>query len=78
MSTDESWAYFERAHPTQQHKAHRIFQVMAISRNLFTLPKLRQIVATTPGRVTREEDLIVDFEKCLPIMCKSLVEYERN
>jgi hypothetical protein len=71
-------AILEQAHPAQKEKVHRIFQAMAISRTPFTLPELRQIVAIKPGRVTREVDFIVDFEKCLPIMCAALVECGSN
>jgi hypothetical protein len=71
-------ATLERVHPAQQEKVHRIFQVIAIRKTPFDLPELRQIVAVKLGRVTREEDLIVDFQKCLPIMCGALVECDSS
>ncbi|KAF3025563.1 hypothetical protein E8E14_011236 [Neopestalotiopsis sp. 37M] len=67
-------AILERGPTTQQEKVHRIFQVIATSRTPFTLEELRQIVAVKVGQVTLRENLIVDFQNCLPVMCGALVE----
>ncbi|ETS79334.1 hypothetical protein PFICI_09187 [Pestalotiopsis fici W106-1] len=71
-------AILEKGYPAQKKKVQRIFQVIAISRTPITLPELRYIVAVQLGRVTREEDLIVDFQNCLPIMCGALVECDSS
>lgn len=63
---------------TQQTKVQRIFQTIAITKTPFTLLELRQIVAVKLGQVTREDDLIVDFKKCLPIICGALVECDSS
>ncbi|KAI1860152.1 hypothetical protein JX265_010076 [Neoarthrinium moseri] len=74
----EILSVLERADPTQVNKARRVFQAMVVARAPLTLQELRHIVAINPGQVTREDDFIVDFEQCLPVMCGALVEYASN
>lgn len=62
----------------QRSKIHRIFQVMVVAPTRLTLLELRQFIATVPGRVTRSDDLIVNLEDALPVMCGALVEMDRN
>ena len=60
----------------RKRKIKRIFQVMVATHMPLHISELQWITAVVPGRVTTEDDLIVEFKETLPLMMGALVELD--
>lgn len=67
-----------RGYDQEKFKVQRMFELIAVAIRPFSVTELQTALAISPGKTTKNLDLIVAFEESIPIMSGALVEVQQD
>ena len=63
----------DRGYQKEKDHVRKIFEIITVAIRPFHVSELEVAVAITPGTVSESSNIIVDFERTLPVICGALV-----